>query len=62
MASRLLRTAFTNPISKDFLPGNTLYRNISTSTLTCWLRAGYVERRGLIVLTRKGYHAAPGKK
>ena len=62
MASPLLRTAFTNPVSKDFLPGNTLYHDISTSTLTRWLRAGYVERRGLIVLTRKGYHAAPGKK
>lgn len=62
MASQLLRTVFTNPVSRDFLPGNTLYCDVSDRTISRWLRAGYVERRGLIILTRKGYHAAPGKR
>ena len=62
MSAPLLRKVFTNPVSRDFLPGNTLYCDVSDRTLRRWVQAGYVERRGKIVLTLQGYRAAPGKR
>ena len=59
MAHNKLRAAFTNPVSGNFLPGATMVDNdvVSERTLQRWAALGYVEKRGMYVLTSKGWRA-----
>mgnify|MGYP001571332201 CR=1 FL=1 len=59
--SSLLRRCFSTPGTVDILPGNSMndYGNyVSDSTIRRWKRLGYIEKRGMFILTQKGYHAA----